>query len=97
MINSKNCNVCFSIEKILLGILLFPLSSCVGQTDYYLSVEKAKENYLFAQEYGDKADICTSSSIVASEYLDLNDKSNYFKWKDISKKDCNEYKRSLLE
>ena len=72
----------------LLSLVPLTLAACSNQPFENQLIKEAKERYDFAKEYGDKDDICIAAGVIKFTYLDLNDKSNYSKWKDIHKKDC---------
>lgn len=46
------------------------------------------EQYRIAKRNGDAVDACVHAGMVAAAYLQAKDETNYQKWKDIERADC---------
>jgi hypothetical protein len=50
--------------------------------------DDAVEQYNIAKRGGDKMQTCVQAGFVAAAYLQAKDETNYNKWKDIERTDC---------
>ena len=77
------------MSKLMFTLAMSFIASACGTNQAGNSMlDDAFESYNFTKQYGDQSDICVTAGVVKLEYLDLQDKINYAKWKKIQNKDC---------
>lgn len=80
------------MKKILSisAVLTFALSGCMdSEADIYKKVvDDSIKQYEIAKRNGTQMDVCANAGMVKAAFLQAKDETNYSKWVEIEKQDC---------